>query len=271
MDAGELLHISDVGALLNIVTMAAAAERRKHWCVTALTQLCSLLGANAAIALDVVESRVEARNPGDAVMRPGGPQWRVTDFFDVGLSADREILVESLNRPVVDDPLLLSALRRRAMMNSSGTAFLCTELLSLQERKRSPFCRRKQDEGYDALISMAAVGVAGQISVGMFLRKTPRNAPFGERERTLIEVGHPRLAEISARQLRKRPEHGAALSPRLRETFRHLAADRSERAVAKTMKISPHTVHDYVKALYAHFGVSTRRDLIARWATVKGA
>jgi DNA-binding CsgD family transcriptional regulator len=31
------------------------------------------------------------------------------------------------------------------------------------------------------------------------------------------------------------------------------------------MAISAHTVHDYVKALYVHFGVSSRGELLARW------
>jgi DNA-binding CsgD family transcriptional regulator len=54
-----------------------------------------------------------------------------------------------------------------------------------------------------------------------------------------------------------------ALSPRLHETYWFLITGESERAIAAKMSISAHTVHDYVKTIYAHFGVSSRHKLIA--------
>ena len=35
--------------------------------------------------------------------------------------------------------------------------------------------------------------------------------------------------------------------------------------IAVTLTLSPHTVRDYIKILYKHFGVSTRGELFARW------
>jgi hypothetical protein len=41
------------------------------------------------------------------------------------------------------------------------------------------------------------------------------------------------------------------------------AGGRSEKQVADDLHLSPHTVHEYVKALYRHFGVQSRSELLA--------
>jgi DNA-binding NtrC family response regulator len=53
------------------------------------------------------------------------------------------------------------------------------------------------------------------------------------------------------------------LSPRMRQTLEHLLAGASEKEVAVQLGLSSHTVHDYVKKLYRHFGVSSRAELLA--------
>ena len=54
------------------------------------------------------------------------------------------------------------------------------------------------------------------------------------------------------------------LSPGLEQTLRHLLAGASEKQVAGHMKLSRHTVHVYMKALYRRYGVSSRAELLAK-------
>lgn len=54
------------------------------------------------------------------------------------------------------------------------------------------------------------------------------------------------------------------LSPRLRETLEYLLAGDSEKQVAARLGISRHTVHLYVTALYRHFGVNSRAELLSK-------
>jgi DNA-binding CsgD family transcriptional regulator len=54
------------------------------------------------------------------------------------------------------------------------------------------------------------------------------------------------------------------LSPRQRQTLRHLLEGDLEKQVAAKLGLSRHTVHVYVKALYKHFGVSSRGELLAK-------
>ena len=56
-----------------------------------------------------------------------------------------------------------------------------------------------------------------------------------------------------------------ALSPRLRQTLDRLLAGDSEKQIAGRLKLSPNTVHVYVKALYRRFDVCSRGELLSRF------
>jgi DNA-binding CsgD family transcriptional regulator len=57
----------------------------------------------------------------------------------------------------------------------------------------------------------------------------------------------------------------AGLSNRQRQTLERLLAGDSEKQIAAALAVSPNTVHVYVKALYRHFAVSSRGELLARF------
>ena len=61
------------------------------------------------------------------------------------------------------------------------------------------------------------------------------------------------------------------MSPRQRQTLRRLLAGDSEKQVAINLGVSRHTVHVYVKALYRHFEVASRGELLARCLAEPGA
>jgi DNA-binding CsgD family transcriptional regulator len=60
------------------------------------------------------------------------------------------------------------------------------------------------------------------------------------------------------------PSVDSNLPPRLTQTLELLLNGASEKQVARQLNLSQHTVHGYVKALYRHFKVSTRSELLAR-------
>jgi DNA-binding CsgD family transcriptional regulator len=55
------------------------------------------------------------------------------------------------------------------------------------------------------------------------------------------------------------------LSPRMRQTLEGLMSGDSEKQIAGKLKVSPHTVHVYVKQLYKRFGANSRGELMARF------
>jgi DNA-binding NarL/FixJ family response regulator len=54
------------------------------------------------------------------------------------------------------------------------------------------------------------------------------------------------------------------LAPRVRETLSCLLEGDSEKQVAARLNLSRETVHQYVKALYRHYRVTSRPELLAR-------
>lgn len=58
-----------------------------------------------------------------------------------------------------------------------------------------------------------------------------------------------------------------AVSPRIRETLKHLLTGDSEKQIANKLGISRHTVHVYVKRLYVHYRVSSRGELLAHFVS----
>ncbi|MFL5830642.1 MAG: response regulator transcription factor [Solirubrobacteraceae bacterium] len=55
-----------------------------------------------------------------------------------------------------------------------------------------------------------------------------------------------------------------ALTPREEEIVKQLLRGASTRALAQTLFISPHTVQDHFKSIFAKLGISSRRELVAR-------
>src|SRR3954451_4011772 len=88
--------------------------------------------------------------------------------------------------------------------------------------------------------------------------------PFGSREVTLLKLLHDEIAPLVGVRLATE-EHLSrdGLSKRLRETLSLLLEGRSEKEVAAAMHLGTRTVHDYVTALYEHFQVCSRAELLA--------
>jgi DNA-binding CsgD family transcriptional regulator len=86
---------------------------------------------------------------------------------------------------------------------------------------------------------------------------------FSERERRLVDVFHRECGFLHAAPSGLSEAVIRGLTPRLVDTLRGLARGRSEKQVADDLRLSPHTVHEYVKALYRHFGVQSRSELLA--------
>jgi DNA-binding CsgD family transcriptional regulator len=63
------------------------------------------------------------------------------------------------------------------------------------------------------------------------------------------------------------PDPTAGLSPRHVQTLKRMLLGDSEKQVARHLGVSPHTVHVYIKALYRHYDVNSRGELLAKFVT----
>lgn len=117
----------------------------------------------------------------------------------------------------------------------------------------------------DFVMSMMPVSSLGVISSMEVYRG--RGVRFGERERLLIELLHEELSHDWQRLERA---EGARLTPRQREVLAQLMAGASEKELAYELNVSPHTVHEHIKAIHRAFGARSRGELLARVAKAKG-
>lgn len=90
-------------------------------------------------------------------------------------------------------------------------------------------------------------------------------APFSAAEHKLIRLFHVELGRLWKRDALKRAQDPKfELPPRLKQTLDALVTGFSEKQIANKLKLSPHTIHNYVKALHQRFEVSSRGELLAR-------
>jgi DNA-binding CsgD family transcriptional regulator len=88
--------------------------------------------------------------------------------------------------------------------------------------------------------------------------------PFGPRETTLLKLLHDEIAPLIGVRLATEDHLSRdGLSRRLREALSLLLDGKSEKEVAAAMGIGSRTVHEYVTAIYEHFRVSSRPELLA--------
>jgi DNA-binding CsgD family transcriptional regulator len=115
----------------------------------------------------------------------------------------------------------------------------------------------------DRLTSVYQVSEAGAISV-LVLHRGVSERKFSPRELRLLNFVHEEVGRLIGHALVSVTEPGTdTLSPRLRQTLACLVEGDSEKQVAARLGVSAATTHEYVTALYRHFGVHSRAQLLA--------
>lgn len=89
--------------------------------------------------------------------------------------------------------------------------------------------------------------------------------PFSAAEHKMVRMFHLELGRLwRTDTIRRATDPRIALPPRLQQTLDALANGHSEKQIAAKLKLSQHTIHNYVKALHQRFNVSSRGELLAR-------
>ncbi len=101
--------------------------------------------------------------------------------------------------------------------------------------------------------------------IGFAFNRPLRERRMGARERQILQIFSDEFGWFF-RSVASRPESPSRdhLPPYLGRVLRRLMAGDSEKQVAIHLRLSRHTVHDYVKELYQRFGVSSRAELLIR-------
>ncbi len=97
------------------------------------------------------------------------------------------------------------------------------------------------------------------------LHRRSRDRPWSPREVELLTLVHREAATMVGGELASGEGYRLPLAPRLQETLDATLDGLSEKEIAARMRLSEHTVHQYVKALYRRYRVRSRAELMALW------
>jgi len=115
----------------------------------------------------------------------------------------------------------------------------------------------------DQLTSVYRIPGNGTISV-IALHRARGEREFSPREQRLLSFFHGELGPLIGRSLVSALEPSPdKLSPRLRQTLACLVEGDTEKQVAARLGLRQTTTHQYVTALYRHFRVASRAQLLA--------
>jgi len=255
------LSSADVRALLRLLgELRELGADPGAWRAHLVTHLAALCGAQVAVT---AELRVNA-NPEQAATNCAEAVTPL-QAIDHGLDGS---LREKFYRELyfidhrTDDALC-------AMVPLFGSAFTVTRQNVIGDRhwERSVSANQRfRPLGCDDFVmSMMPVASLGVISSMEVYRG--RGVRFSERERLFVELLHEELAHDWNRVYDK---EATPLTPRQRQVLAQLMAGASEKELAYDLNISPHTVHEHIKAIHRAFGARSRGELFARVAKAKG-
>ncbi len=95
--------------------------------------------------------------------------------------------------------------------------------------------------------------------------------PLGERDftprhRAIVRELHAQITTLIGGPLARFHEPSpTSLPPRARQTLQCLLEGDSDKRAARRLGLGQYTVNQYTKVIFAHFGVSSRTELLARW------
>lgn len=117
----------------------------------------------------------------------------------------------------------------------------------------------------NCLASTLQLSAAGRFNC-ILLHRAAGESDFSERQRRFLHLFHEELGRLIGPVLVSAgdPLSPTRLPPRVQETLRCLLEGDGEKQVAARMGLSLPTVHQYVTALYRHYRVASRAELLAR-------
>ena len=252
-DRRERLKLSDVRRMFRLVMEvrelgADPGQWRPHLC----RRLRLLLNAQMVVSAEVHFRKTKS---------PG-----VLRVSDIGWGADADGNVVTIHTERDDENpetyWLATGVRPASPDDADGGASAgdwgqADELIPVKPR-------RLLHGGRTFILSQYPLPHAGAVDQ-LGLHRAFGDPPFTAADHRLVHLFHVELGRLWSRDaIRRASDPTADLPPRLSQTLAELMAGSSEKQIAVKLELSPHTVHNYVKALHQRFGVSSRGELLAK-------
>jgi len=249
MVKSDLLRVQDVRDVYRVIGECRdLGGDPALWYPRMLEGVCMLVGASAATG---GEGRW---------VRPDHPLEPISGF-EVGLDSRTRERWTAYMREGPNDPFLhalryvpgglVTRTRRQLVSDTAWYRSVC-------------YNEYRRPAGADhAVMSVYQVSDAGAVS-GIAPHRGIGERDFSPREVRLLNFFHGELGPLIGRALVSATEPSPEkLSPRLRQTLACLVEGDSEKQMAARLSLSHDTTHQYVTALYRHFRVASRAQLMA--------
>jgi len=175
-------------------------------------------------------------------------------------------MLEDVARGVVSNPMYLPYLAARG--RGAGPSLTRADLVSDADWYGSRFYQDYQaPSGADAILYCIFRQPGGDgRGVGLVLIRPLGEKDFLPRDRTVVQAVAAEVTALIGGPLAQLDEPSpAALPPRLRQVLRCLLEGDADKQVAARLGLTRHTVNQYTKTIFRHFGVGSRAELLARW------
>lgn len=165
-------------------------------------------------------------------------------------------------------PLVHAIMRLTPEQPGATITVTWNELIADRRRDRIDTAQPAGPGTCEAIFSSVRLSIPGGVH-GLALVRGPDGPAFSDDECNLVRVFHAACASLL--RLPARAEDDAAdcegLSPRQRQTLGLVLRGLSDKEIADDLGISRYTVNQYTKAIYRHYAVSSRSQLLARLLT----
>ena len=246
-----VMRATDVQSILRLVGGAAELwyqpQLQRQF---TLDSLCHILNAKVGMCYTIGDALHGGKNP-------------CTDFTHVGLDEKGVKLFENyLATGTPRDPVLdvLSIMPGRVITFTRREAVADADWFNSEHYKQ---LRQPLGIGPTLYIKIVAQSIARETLV--MLNRLAGEEAFTERDAYLTDLCLSEMAWPFTPEMNYVDPAIEKLQPRLKKVMKLLLEGDSEKQVALKLKLSPHTVHEYVKDLYGERGVSSRGELLAQW------
>jgi DNA-binding CsgD family transcriptional regulator len=102
--------------------------------------------------------------------------------------------------------------------------------------------------------------------VGAIFYRIEGRRDYSPRDRAVVRLAHDLIAPLVGGALARFSEPSPGdLPPRSRAVLACVLEGDTDKQVATRLSMTPHTVNAHTRAIYRHFGVRSRAELMARW------
>jgi DNA-binding CsgD family transcriptional regulator len=170
---------------------------------------------------------------------------------------------------VVKEPSDFVLLKRGAerLRDETGTALTRTDLVGDKEWEPSADYAIARVMGLNHVLGGFRLLPRGKDWFSaLCLWRAAGERDFSPRDRVLLRELHSAIVPLIGGPLARPSEPSpAALAPRVRQVLRCLLEGDGDKQIAARLGLTRHTVNQYAKNLFRHFGVESRAELLARW------